>query len=178
MFVDKIAVCKDICDEFSGFFTVAAGPDAKSRLDEVVNSFAADLSNISPPVIDGIFGLSNHHQKSLGRILMTTFTILDKVTFRSSETGILGYIRSQIRVTSVRMLSLTLNGSSWAPAQARSSGRKCLSQSLSPLGLHVVGGKNEGGSSSMVPVCVLGLGPSIKLEGRWQQLRFYGQDLC
>ena len=78
------------------------------------------------------------------------FTILVKVVFTSSERGILGYRLSQIWATLVWILLLTLNGFSWTPAQAKSSGMKCLCQILSLLQVLVVGGKNGScwGSSS------------------------------
>jgi len=69
VFVEVIAILKDICDEFSGMFAVV-GP--KSRLDEVIDSFVANLPNTSLPVHDGILRLDNHHQKCLKSVLRTT----------------------------------------------------------------------------------------------------------
>lgn len=69
MFVDKIAICEDICDEFSETFAVV-GPE--SRCDEVVNSLLANLSNLRPPVIDAIFRLDNQHQICLKSTLIIT----------------------------------------------------------------------------------------------------------
>ena len=69
VFVDEFVICKNICDKCFGTFTVVA---PESRLDEVINSFAANLPNVRQPVIDGIFRLEGHRQNLRESVLVTT----------------------------------------------------------------------------------------------------------
>ena len=69
IFVDEFVICKNICDKCFGIFAVVA---PKSRLDEVVNSFAANPPNVRQPGIDGISRLEGYRRNLRGNVLVTT----------------------------------------------------------------------------------------------------------